>query len=69
MAVNWDIIRGKWNQIKGDMRIQWSKLTDDDMERIGGNKDKLVGTLQERYGWDKEHAEREADSFMSKHSS
>lgn len=69
MAVNWDVIRGKWNQLKGDMRVQWGKLTDDDMERIGGNKDKLVGTLQERYGWDKEHAEREADTFMSKHSS
>jgi uncharacterized protein YjbJ (UPF0337 family) len=69
MAVNWDIIKGKWNQIKGDARIQWGKLTDDDMERIGGNKDKLVGTLQERYGWDKEEAERRADDFFAKHSS
>jgi uncharacterized protein YjbJ (UPF0337 family) len=68
MAVNWDVIRGKWNQLKGDARVQWGKLTDDDMERIGGNKDKLIGTLQERYGWDKEHAEREADTFMSQHS-
>jgi uncharacterized protein YjbJ (UPF0337 family) len=69
MAVNWDVIKGKWNQIKGDARIQWGKLTDDDMERIGGNKDKLVGTLQERYGWDKEEAERRADDFFAKHSS
>jgi uncharacterized protein YjbJ (UPF0337 family) len=69
MAVNWDIIKGKWNQLKGDARIQWGKLTDDDMERIGGNKDKLVGTLQERYGWDKEEAERRADDFFAKHSS
>jgi uncharacterized protein YjbJ (UPF0337 family) len=69
MAVNWDIIKGKWNQVKGDARIQWGKLTDDDMERIGGNKDKLVGTLQERYGWDKEEAERRADDFFAKHSS
>jgi uncharacterized protein YjbJ (UPF0337 family) len=69
MAVNWDIIKGKWNQVKGDARIQWGKLTDDDMEQIGGNKDKLVGTLQERYGWDKEEAERRADDFFAKHSS
>jgi uncharacterized protein YjbJ (UPF0337 family) len=68
MAVNWDVIRGKWNQMKGDVRVQWGKLTDDDVEQIGGHKDKLVGRLQERYGWDKEHAEREADTFFSRHS-
>jgi uncharacterized protein YjbJ (UPF0337 family) len=68
MAVNWDVVRGKWNQLKGNARVQWGKLTDDDLEQIGGNKDKMVGTLQERYGWDKERAEREADSFFSKHS-
>jgi uncharacterized protein YjbJ (UPF0337 family) len=68
MAVNWDVIRGKWNQLKGNVRVQWGKLTDDDLEQIGGNKDKLVGTLQERYGWDKEQAQSEADKFMEQHS-
>jgi uncharacterized protein YjbJ (UPF0337 family) len=68
MALNWDIIRGKWNQLKGDARIQWGKLTDDDWDRIGGHKDKLVGTLQERYGWNKEQAENEADRFLEHHS-
>jgi uncharacterized protein YjbJ (UPF0337 family) len=68
MALNWDVIRGKWNQLKGDARTQWGKLTDDDWERIGGHKDKLVGTLQERYGWNKEQAENEADRFLEHHS-
>ncbi len=69
MAVNWDVIRGKWNQLKGDARIQWGKLTDDDLEQVSGEKDKLVGKLQERYGWDKEHAEQQADNFLSRFSS
>lgn len=68
MAVNWDIIRGKWNQLKGDARMKWGKLTDSDLEQIGGHKDKLVGRLQERYGWNKEEAEQEADKFFSQHS-
>ncbi len=68
MAVNWDIIRGKWNQLKGDARVQWGKLTDSDLEQIGGHKDKLVGRLQERYGWNKEEAEEEADKFFAQHS-
>lgn len=68
MAVNWDVIKGKWNQLKGDARVQWGKLTDDDWEQIAGQKDKLVGRLQERYGWAREEAERQADEFISTHS-
>lgn len=67
MAINWDVIKGKWNQIKGDARTQWGKLTDDDWEQIAGQKDKLVGRLQERYGWERERAEREANEFLDKH--
>jgi uncharacterized protein YjbJ (UPF0337 family) len=69
MSINWDVIRGKWNQLKGDVRIQWGKLTDDDIEQVSGEKDKLVGKLQERYGWDKEHAQQQADTFFSRFSS
>ncbi len=64
MAINWDVIEGKWNQLKGDARIQWGKLTDDDWDQIAGNKDKLVGKLQERYGWKREEAEKHANSFF-----
>jgi uncharacterized protein YjbJ (UPF0337 family) len=64
MAVNWDVIKGKWNQFKGDARIQWGKLTDDDWDQVAGNKDKLVGKLQERYGWKREEAEQKVDNFF-----
>jgi uncharacterized protein YjbJ (UPF0337 family) len=65
MTVNWDIIKGKWNQLKGEARMQWGKLTDSDWEQIAGQKDKLIGTLQERYGWSREEAEREVDEHFT----
>mgnify|MGYP000955558171 CR=1 FL=1 len=61
-----DVIKGAWKQLKGAARIQWGKLTDDDWEQIAGNKDKLLGRLQERYGWERARAERDADEFMSR---
>ena len=59
--MNWDIIEGKWNEAKGQLRQKWAKLTDSDWEEIAGKKDVLVGRLQQRYGYSKEQAEREAD--------
>ncbi|GIP23556.1 CsbD family protein [Paenibacillus sp. J22TS3] len=53
------VFKGKWNQLKGEAKIQWGKLTDDDLDKIEGEKDKLVGKLQERYGHTKDAAERE----------
>jgi uncharacterized protein YjbJ (UPF0337 family) len=69
MPVNWDVVKGKWNQFKGDARVQWGKLTDDKWDQIAGNKDKLVGKLQERYGWEREEAERRADEFFAQRQS
>jgi uncharacterized protein YjbJ (UPF0337 family) len=59
--VNEDILKGNWKKMRGQMREWWGKLTDDDMERIAGNRDQLAGTLQERYGYTKEEANREID--------
>ncbi len=61
--MNWDQIKGQWTQMKGEAKRRWGKLTDDDLTRIEGDRDKLVGTLQERYGHTKEEAEREADEW------
>lgn len=61
--MNWDQIKGKWNQMKGDAKIKWGELTDDDLDKIEGNRDKLVGTIQERYGKTREEAEREVDDW------
>jgi uncharacterized protein YjbJ (UPF0337 family) len=65
--INWDIIKGKWNQLQGEARKQWGQLTDDDWQQIAGERDKLIGKLQERYGWAREDAERRADEFFSAH--
>ncbi len=62
--MNWDQIEGKWTEMKGEIRKKWAKLTDDDMEYIGGNKDKFVGRLQQRYGNSKEQAERDLDEWQ-----
>jgi uncharacterized protein YjbJ (UPF0337 family) len=58
-----DILKGKWEQLKGKVRSKWGKLTDDDVKRVGGKKDELIGRLRERYGYSKEEAEREVDDF------
>jgi uncharacterized protein YjbJ (UPF0337 family) len=59
-----DILTGKWNQMKGDLKKHWGKLTDDDITYINGDVQKLHGKLQERYGWDKMRAETEYNTFL-----
>ena len=62
--MNWDQTEGKWKQLKGSVKEQWGKLTDDDLTQIAGNKDKLVGKMQERYGIAKEEAQKRADDWL-----
>jgi uncharacterized protein YjbJ (UPF0337 family) len=59
--MNSDQFEGKWKQVKGSVREQWGKLTDDDMDTIAGRRDQLVGRIQERYGVAREEAEKQAD--------
>ena len=54
-----DILQGNWKQMKGQVKEWWGDLTDDDLTKIDGKRDKLVGALQERYGYAKERAETE----------
>ena len=62
--MNWDQIEGKWKQFKGEAKTKWGKLTDDDLDVVAGKRDKLAGRIQERYGYERERAEREADEFV-----
>lgn len=62
--MNWDIIEGKWEQLKGSVKEQWGKLTDDELTEIAGNRDKMGGKLQERYGWTKEEADEKVNEFF-----
>lgn len=64
--MNQDIIKGKWKQLSGQAKVQWNKLTDDDLGVAEGHREYLVGKLQERYGWAKDQAEKEVDSFESR---
>ena len=64
--MNADIIKGKWHQLKGSARAQWGKLTDDELDQFDGNAEKLVGLVQERYGYAKQRAEQEVDSFLAR---
>lgn len=59
--MNNDIFAGQWKEMRGALRSWWGKLTDDDFERIAGQKDKLIGVLQERYGHTRDQAEREVE--------
>ena len=62
--MNWDHIKAEWKDAKGQLRSKWGKLTDDDLERVGGKWDQLVARLQDRYGYAKDQAEREVDRFL-----
>ena len=62
--MNKDILKGKWLQVKGDVRSWWGKFTDDDVDEIQGNVEKFIGKLQERYGYGREQAEQELNDFL-----
>jgi uncharacterized protein YjbJ (UPF0337 family) len=62
-------LKGDWNIVKGKVKENWGKLTDDDLTEVQGKKDQLLGKLQKRYGWAKEKAEQEFSTWEKKHSS
>jgi uncharacterized protein YjbJ (UPF0337 family) len=61
--MNNDRVEGKWKQMKGSLKSRWGKLTDDDLDVIEGQKDQLVGKVQERYGIAKEEAQKQVDEW------
>ena len=65
LVMDSDRAAGMWKQVKGKVKQQWGKLTDDDLQQLEGHSDQLAGKLQERYGLAKEEAERQAKEFRS----
>jgi uncharacterized protein YjbJ (UPF0337 family) len=63
--VNWDQIKGQWKQAKGQAQQKWGDLTGDDLDKIEGSREELVGKVQERYGIAKEAAEKQVQEFES----
>nr|WP_092069203.1 CsbD family protein [Dendrosporobacter quercicolus]NSL47383.1 CsbD family protein [Dendrosporobacter quercicolus DSM 1736]SDL87538.1 Uncharacterized conserved protein YjbJ, UPF0337 family [Dendrosporobacter quercicolus] len=65
--MNEDILKGKWHELKGGVKEKWGKLTDDDLTTVEGKSEKLMGLLQTKYGYTKDKAEEEYNSFISNH--
>ena len=62
--MNRDTLKGQWLQLKGKVREQWGKLTDDDLDQLQGNSEMLIGKIQERYGRTREQAEKDLDRWL-----
>lgn len=63
--MNPEIFKGRWNQLRGEIRTRWGKITDDDVTQIQGQAEKMIGKLQERYGYKREQAEKELNDFLN----
>lgn len=63
--MNWDQVSGNWTQIKGKVRAKWGDLTDDDLARAEGNREQLVGRIQERYGLARDVAEKQVSEWLN----
>lgn len=67
--MNKDIIEGKWKQVRGEAKVWWGKLTDDDLDRAAGKFEVLVGILQEKYGYTREAAAAEIENRLTEYES
>jgi uncharacterized protein YjbJ (UPF0337 family) len=63
--MNWDRIQGNWKQFSGKAKQKWGNLTDDDLTKIGGKREELEGILQQRYGYAKDKAKSEVDTWSN----
>jgi uncharacterized protein YjbJ (UPF0337 family) len=64
--MNWEQVEGQWDKLKGGVKGQWAKLTEDDLGKLGGKKDELIGAIQQRYGILKEEAEIQVHEWAAK---
>ena len=62
-----DMLEGRWKQLRGELRSWWGRLTDNDLEQIGGQQDKLIGKLQERYSYTRERAQQEVERRLQEY--
>lgn len=62
--MNKEILKGKWDEVKGKIKQKWGKLTDDDITTIKGSYDELMGRLEKNYGYNKEQAAKELNQFL-----
>jgi uncharacterized protein YjbJ (UPF0337 family) len=65
--MNQDVFAGQWKQMRGELKSWWGKLADDDFDRIAGQKDKLIGVIQEKYGYAREKAQQEVERRLKEY--
>jgi len=61
--MNWDRIEGNWKQFKGQVKEQWGRFTDDELDVVAGKRDQFLGKLQEKYGLTRDEAQRQLLEF------
>ena len=64
--MDWDRIAGSWKEYKGQVKTQWGKLTDDDVDVVHGRREELEGRLQKSYGYAKDKARTEVDGWLNR---
>ncbi|MDY6983175.1 MAG: CsbD family protein [Pseudomonadota bacterium] len=65
--MNEDIVKGKWKELRGKVRERWGKITGDDIDRLKGSSDELIGLLQQRYGYEREQAHKEIQEWAKRY--
>jgi uncharacterized protein YjbJ (UPF0337 family) len=61
--MNWDRVEGNWKTFKGQVKQQWGKLTDDDLDVISGKREELIGRIQNAYGLARDEADRQVSEW------
>ena len=64
--MDWNRVEGNWKQLKGKVKEQWGKQTDDDLDVNAGKRDQLEGKIQERYGIAKDEAEKHVKEWQDR---
>ena len=63
--MNWDQIEGNWNQMKGKARAKWGELTDNEVQEAKGDREELIGKIQEKYGIARDEAEKQVSEWQN----
>ena len=65
--MNEDIVKGKWKELRGKVRERWGKITGDDVDRLKGTHEELIGLLQQRYGYERKQADKEVREWVNRY--
>jgi uncharacterized protein YjbJ (UPF0337 family) len=61
--MNWQQVEARWKQARGKVKEKWVRLTEDDLEVIGGRRERLESKIHERYGFTTDHVRKEIEDW------